>query len=65
MKDFLQFVKWFLETFTTRTHFVRFLGTLIVVVTLVMLCLGVPVPEGWWVAFGAVIAFYFKSSDTD
>lgn len=65
MKNLVEFIKWFLDKFTTRTHFVRFLGTLIVLVTIIMLCKGIVVPEGWWVAFGAVIAYYFKSSDTD
>lgn len=65
MWQFLEFVKWFLKTFTTRTHYIRFLGTVIVFVTIAFLCSDKPVPDAWWFAFGGVIGYYFKQDNRD
>jgi presenilin-like A22 family membrane protease len=53
------FLRWFLETFTTGKHFRRFLGTAILGITVLLICREKPMPEGWWLAVGAVIGYFF------
>lgn len=62
MKDFC---RWFLTHFSTAAHFRRFLGTFILAITVVFISRDRPVPEGWWLAVGAVIGFFFKSGRCD
>ena len=62
MKDFC---RWFLTHFTTAAHFRRFLGTCIIGITVLFLLRDKPMPEGWWLAVGAVIGFFFKSNHDD
>ena len=58
-------IRWFLRTFSTRTHFMRFLAVLIVMPVIVMVMGGITVPNEMWMTVGAVIGYFYKSHKDD
>lgn len=54
------FVKWCLINFTTREHFVRFLASTILLITVLYITREKQIPDGWWGVFGMVMGYYFR-----
>lgn len=54
------FVRWFLVRFTTRAHFMRFLATIVMCVTVFFIVSQHSIPEGWWGIFGMTLGYYFR-----
>ena len=57
----MEFVKWLLTKFTTRTHFMRFLATIIMGVAMYQAIKTGKIEETWGVLVGAVIGYYYRS----
>lgn len=61
----VDFVKWCLERFTTRAHFMRFMATLIIgVAAYQSLRLG-KVEDTWVVLVGGVMGYYYRGHSED
>jgi len=54
------FIRWFLVTFSTRAHFMRFIATLIVLASLYHFIFVGDVHDGLLTLVGMVLGYYFK-----
>lgn len=59
------FVKWFLIKFTDKAHFMRFLATVVLLITVSFIIRDKAIPDAWWGMFGMVFGFYFRGSEKD
>jgi len=56
----LGFTRWVMVNFTSREHYIRFLATWIVAITVYFIVRNTTVPEGWWGIFGMVVGYFFR-----
>lgn len=59
------FIRWFIITFSTREHFVRFIAFVIMMMTIHFIWRDRTIPEGWWGVFGMVVGYYFRGHSND
>jgi len=57
------FIRWFLVRFSTRAHFMRFIATAIVLVTLFQFLFGNEAHDALLALAGMVLGYYFKPHD--
>ena len=58
------FLRWAMVRFSTRAHFMRFIATVILGFTVVMLVSGRLLPEAWWSILGLTLGYYFRGGTT-
>lgn len=59
------FIRWFLVTFSTRSHFMRFIATMIVVAALYQFLFTGGPHDALLALAGMVLGYYFKPHDKD
>lgn len=59
------FFRWVLSRFTTKAHFMRFMATAVLLVTVSFIARDKAVPDAWWGMFGMVFGFYFRGSERE
>jgi hypothetical protein len=63
MKDDKAFVRWVIDKFTTREHFMRTITTLILAVAVYETITVGDISDHWLILVGTVIGYYFKTDN--